>query len=369
MYLFGEDSQTALLPKPFRRIKELIVPRSWFNRWVRSVHGGMQISPIGGELIWGNLTYSVEDDKLNDTESISFGQLLTYIGNDEEKTPIYSNCHLSPSGSINIDMNNDGNIDFHVELNNNNNTYQQGNIGHPFDFDTICCQKTTQNQEKLIESLQKNYTIANWTQILKVLDRRTYDHLMENLELSAPSPDIDITDKKYDNPRYYGNVLWRQLPNAPNLEIYCMYGTGLETGRNYYFTRDHNASFKYSFRINVNYNDIKRNVQNGFGLTYTGDRTVPLLSLGFMCAKGWKNNQRLNPSNITTKIIEYQDGGESLYQRATMRGGKKSGDHIDIMGNHELIKNVLLIATGNGPKYVKQKINSQILKMSEMIPI
>lgn len=39
MYLFGEALETALMPKPLRTIKEMVIPRTWFNRWVRSVHG------------------------------------------------------------------------------------------------------------------------------------------------------------------------------------------------------------------------------------------------------------------------------------------------------------------------------------------
>merc|ERR1712228_311171 len=215
-------------------------------------------------------------------------------------------------------------------------------------------------------SLANNYTISNWTEILRITDKRTYDHLINTIELSAPTKDMNISDDtKYDKPQYYGNPLFRPLPHAPNMTVYCMYGTDLRTGRNYYYQRDFNASFKFPFRINSEYNDPKQNIVNGFK-TVNGDGTVPLLSLGFMCAKGWRNNKRLNPSNVKTKFIEYKDKKESIFSRGTMRGGKWSGDHVDIMGNQLLIKNILLIAMGygNDDKYVPEAINSNILEMS-----
>eukprot|EP01084_Bolivina_argentea_P133431 235486_1 len=370
MYLFGEALETALLPRPLRSFKEMVMPRPWFSRWVRAVHGGMQLAPIGGELIWGNNTYSVED-KFNDNNGETYGKLVNYIGGDS----IYSNCHLTETGSIDLDINHDGDIDFHVDFHNNSKVRQaefpENEKLHAFDFDRICCKTPTEKQEDIINNLANNYTIYNWTEMLRVLDIQTYNHLMENHELSAPTKDINISDDSlYDKPKYFGNPLWRPLPYAPNMTVYCMYGTNLRSGRNYYYQRDYNASFKYAFRINTNYNDKENNIINGFK-TVNGDGTIPLLSLGFMCSKGWRNNKRFNPSLMKTKIIEYEDKKESIYQKGTLRGGKWSGDHVDIMGNQLLIKNVLLIAMGygNNDKYVEEIVNSEIHEMSQLIDI
>ena len=372
--------------KTIKNFQGIINPRAWFTRWARSIHGGFQLAPIGGDIIWGNLTYSVEDryhtkiDRDN-ASSFSFGNVLSYTENDEVISPLYSNCHLQERDSIDIDMDGNGNIDFHVELNkykDEDNVFDKDrdyNIytHHSFDFDNICCKKPTEEEEILIESLKQNYSVANWTELLKVIDRRTYDHLMSTIELTAPTKDVDIADdSKYDKPRFWLNPLWRPLPFAPSMQIYCMYGTDLETARSYYFTRDFNASFKYSFRMNTNYNWLDGElVKNGFSFT-NGDGTVPLLSLGFMCAKGWRNDERLNPSLMKIKIIEYRDKGENIYQRGfTMRGGKHSGDHIDIMGNQLLIKNILLIAMGygNNDEYVKETVTSKIFEMSDLVNI
>ena len=51
---------------------------------------------------------------------------------------------------------------------------------------------------------------------------------MEGVDMGFPylSQGIDITSSKYDTPKYWGNVLFRTLPNAPNLKIHCLYGYG-----------------------------------------------------------------------------------------------------------------------------------------------
>jgi hypothetical protein len=36
-----------------------------------------------------------------------------------------------------------------------------------------------------------------------------------------------------------------------------------------------------------------------------GDGTVPLLSLGYMCARGWRGNRALNPAGARTTVREF----------------------------------------------------------------
>ena len=59
---------------------------------------------------------------------------------------------------------------------------------------------------------------------------------------------------------------------------------------------------------------------------------MPLISLGYMCVKGWKN-PLYNPAGIKviTREFEHQVG-----PALDLRGGQKTADHVDILGNYEL---------------------------------
>jgi len=76
-----------------------------------------------------------------------------------------------------------------------------------------------------------------------------------------------------------------------------------------------------------------------------GDYSCPILSLGGMCLKGWKDELR-NIARIPCTIKEYRDKPTTLLSSGTIRGGASSGDHIDLLGNDELLTDVLTIASG-----------------------
>lgn len=68
------------------------------------------------------------------------------------------------------------------------------------------------------------------------------------------------------------------------------------------------------------------------------DGTVPLLSLGYMCAPkngAWTKHRDLyNPGHSPVKAKEYvhQESDGKL----NVRGGAKTADHVDILGNWEM---------------------------------
>lgn len=69
----------------------------------------------------------------------------------------------------------------------------------------------------------------------------------------------------------------------------------------------------------------------------TSDGTVPLLSLGYMCAPsgGWKKHANLyNPGHSLVVLREYEN--EMSPSKLDVRGGYKASDHIDILGNWEM---------------------------------
>lgn len=63
---------------------------------------------------------------------------------------------------------------------------------------------------------------------------------------------------------------------------------------------------------------VRRGVKFG-----EGDGTVPLLSLGTMCAKGWKD-ERWNPANTRVITQEFSHDPEGL----DLRGGATTGERL-----------------------------------------
>jgi phospholipid:diacylglycerol acyltransferase len=138
------------------------------------------------------------------------------------------------------------------------------------------------------------------------------------------------------------NVLETALPDAKDLKIYCMYGTGLPTERAYFFRRNHDDDAKeVPFVLDSDVSDASRRIKRGVQLS-DGDATVPLRSLGFMCTRGWQDtgNRRFNPSQIDTIAREYEDTGNSSFVDKVLRTST-AVDHVDIIGNTELITDVL----------------------------
>ncbi|KAJ3040713.1 hypothetical protein HDV00_010606, partial [Rhizophlyctis rosea] len=89
------------------------------------------------------------------------------------------------------------------------------------------------------------------------------------------------------------------------------------------------------------------------------DATVPLLSLGYMCAKGWKY-KRYNPSGAEIVIREHQDKRVSGPLVTSLRGGPESADHVD--------KDILRIASGTDSK-IEDRIYSNIMEIAERVKL
>lgn len=171
------------------------------------------------------------------------------------------------------------------------------------------------------------------------------------------------------------NVMWfvfifhYRLPNAPEMEIYCLYGVGLPTERSYIYKMSPSDRCKsIPFRIDSSVNGNFDNSCLRGGVHFVdGDESIPLISAGYMCAKGWKGKTRYNPSGMATYIREY------MHKRPTsfLEGrGVESGSHVDIMGNVVLIEDVLRVVAGaTGPEIGGDRIYSDVVRISERIGI
>ena len=78
-----------------------------------------------------------------------------------------------------------------------------------------------------------------------------------------------------------------------------------------------------------------------------------------MCEKGWKN-KKLNPSNIKTITRQYLHD-PSIYKNNKIEiRSATSSDHVDIMGNTEMLFDILYIASGNDEKVQNQIYQSSL---------
>ncbi|KAK7048151.1 Phospholipid:diacylglycerol acyltransferase [Favolaschia claudopus] len=168
----------------------------------------------------------------------------------------------------------------------------------------------------------------------------------------------------------WANPLEVQLPQAPSMKVYCVYGHGK---RSYWYAHsdeyeettdrvsgidpqcvdpDGACASRTTFDtpllrkswIDAEYTDesVYPIVRNGVKMG-EGDGTVSLVSLGAMCVEGWAR-KRWNPAGIKVTTVE-------LPHRpvATMpRGGANTSEHIDILGSTGLNELVLKVATGVG---------------------
>ena len=123
--------------------------------------------------------------------------------------------------------------------------------------------------------------------------------------------------------------------------------------------------------------EMQFEVRNGVKLG-EGDGTVSLLSLGAMCAEGWKR-PRWNPAGIKIITVEVKSITVITYHHATFvnqlphrpnpsipRGGANTGDHVDILGSTGLNEVILKVATGVGHE-VKDNYVSNIKEYSQRI--
>jgi phospholipid:diacylglycerol acyltransferase len=136
-------------------------------------------------------------------------------------------------------------------------------------------------------------------------------------------------------------------------------GTGKPTERSYFY-RD--TSALSGLNVTIDTTITTGNVDHGIVMG-EGDGTVNLLSVGYMCNKGWKM-KRYNPAG--SKIIVREMAHEP--DRFSPRGGPNTGDHVDILGRQSLNDLILRIAGGKGDS-IKNEVLSNIMEYSNKVEI
>ncbi|XWS17462.1 hypothetical protein CRYUN_Cryun33cG0069900 [Craigia yunnanensis] len=176
----------------------------------------------------------------------------------------------------------------------------------------------------------------------------------------------NLDDPKYEHHKYWSNPLETKLPNAPDLEIYSMYGVGIPTERAYVYKLTTSTDCYIPFQIDTSAEGgSEDSCLKGGVFSVDGDETVPVISAGFMCAKGWRGKTRFNPSGIRTYIREYNHAPPANLLEGR---GTQSGGHVDILGNFALIEDVIRVAAGaTGEDLGGDRVYSDIFKWSERI--
>lgn len=89
---------------------------------------------------------------------------------------------------------------------------------------------------------------------------------------------------------------------------------------------------------------------------------MPLVSLGYMCAKGWRGRGRLNPGGAKVRLREYVHDPAQL----SLRGGPGASDHVNILGNEEMLADILRVVTG---REVEERVHSEIFNIVDKIDL
>jgi len=178
----------------------------------------------------------------------------------------------------------------------------------------------------------------------------------------------DPSDKKYDHFKYWANPLETTLPDAPDMEMYCLYGVGIPTERSYiYKVSPASDSCYIPFRIDTSADGDSEGCLKGGVQFVDGDETVPALSAGYLCHAPWKGKTKFNPAGSHSFVREYKHAPPANLLEGR---GTQSGSHVDIMGNFALIEDILKVAAGwTGEEIGGDRIYSDLPKWSERIKL
>ncbi|CAN6455399.1 unnamed protein product [Victoria cruziana] len=331
-------------------------------RMTRTWDSTMSMIPKGGDIIWGDLDWSPEDAYDCNHGKTKNGDGTNYTESLISKTNVYYGRIVSfgkdvadaPSSKI-----------------------------ERRDFKDAAKDKPPASNSSCSSDVWTEYHEMSWASIESVADYKVYTAgtLLGLLQYVAPkmmqrggthfSYGIadDLDDPKYKHYKYWSNPLETKLPNAPEIEIYSMYGVGIPTERSYVYKLSHSSDTCFiPFQIDTSADGSEPgSCLKGGVFSVDGDETVPVLSSGFMCARGWRGKTRFNPSGIKTYVREYDHAPPANLLEGR---GTQSGAHVDIMGNFQLIEDIIRVAAGaTGEELGGDQVYSGIFRWSKKIKL
>ncbi|XP_057838501.1 phospholipid:diacylglycerol acyltransferase 1 isoform X2 [Cryptomeria japonica] len=338
-------------------------------RMIRTWDSPMSMLPKGGETIWGDLDWSPEEkcDSIPKKTKLNAAHICKEHSSnkssakdvDSREKPLVHYGRILSFGKEASEQSSSELTMADYKTGSKCNNSAQHNVS--------CGDVWTEYHEMSCENFQAVATNRVYTAgtILDLL-RSVAPKMMQRADAHFSHGIADnLDDPKYNHYRYWSNPLETKLPDAPEMEIFSLYGVGLPTERSYIYRLSSSETCYIPFRIDGSADgDSNSCLKRGVYLV-DGDESVPALSAGFMCAKGWKGKTRFNPSGMATHIREYVH-----VPRTNLLEGRsmQSATHLDILGNVALIEDIMRVAAGETSKEMgTNKVYSDILKWSERI--
>ncbi|XP_060187103.1 phospholipid:diacylglycerol acyltransferase 1-like isoform X1 [Lycium barbarum] len=332
-------------------------------RMTRTWDSTMSMIPKGGDTIWGGLDWSPEEGyecnekkpKNNSTQTAESDRTRKSVNATRVKYGriISFGKHVADLHSSEIDR-----IDFRDALKGKSHA------------NSTCRDVWTEYHDMGIGGIKavadyKVYTAGSVLDLLHFVAPKLMKRGSAHFSYGIA---YDLDDKKYEHYKYWSNPLETKLPNAPEMEIFSMYGVGIPTERAYVYKLSPAGDCYIPFQIDSSAEGGNESPCLKGGVFHVdGDETVPILSAGYMCAKGWKGKTRFNPSGIRTFVREYNHAPPANLLEGR---GTQSGAHVDIMGNFALIEDIIRVAAGaSGEDLEGDQVHSGIFKWSERIKL
>ncbi|KAL0441369.1 UNVERIFIED_CONTAM: Phospholipid:diacylglycerol acyltransferase 1 [Sesamum radiatum] len=299
----------GVLDKDLFRIQTL----QHIMKMTRTWDSTMSMIPKGGETIWGGLDWSPEEGYVPSKRKQSINDTEDPINTESQSKHVHYGRIISFGKDVaEGDSSEIQRIDFRDAIKGNNVA------------NSTCHDVWTEYHDMGISGIKavaeyKAYTAAD---------------VLDLLHYVAPKND----------------GTW--LPNAPDMEVYSMYGIGIPTERAYVYKQIPALDCYIPFQIDTSADEEDE------------DRC---LKDGFMSAKGWRGKTRFNPSGLKTYVREYDHAPPANLLEGR---GTQSGAHVDIMGNFALIEDIMRVAAGaTGDELGGDRVSSDIFKWSEKIEL
>ncbi|XP_057968889.1 phospholipid:diacylglycerol acyltransferase 1-like [Malania oleifera] len=330
-------------------------------RMTRTWDSTMSMIPKGGDTIWGGLDWSPEDGYSCNAKKLKNNDTQTEDQNEKERTVMAKAVNYGRLVSFGKDVAEEHSskidrIDFRGAVKGNNLA------------NMTCRDVWTEYHDMGVGGIKaiSDYKVFTAGSILDMLHFVAPKMMARGGAHFSYGIADNLDDPKYDHYKYWSNPLETKLPNAPEMEIYSMYGVGIPTERAYVYKLTPSSECYIPFQIDTSAEGGSEDAcLRGGVFLVNGDETVPVLSAGFMCAKGWRGKTRFNPSGIRTYVREYDHAPPANLLEGR---GTQSGAHVDIMGNFALIEDIIRVAAGaKGEDLGGDRVFSDIFKWSKKI--
>lgn len=334
--LSGEMRDTVELPPAAAFLLERFFSRAERAALFRTWAGSASMVIKGGEAVWGNLTWA-PDDLANTTSGDTHGKLYSF------KLPDVA-LHQGAGDAATATASPSSGPDDPAFSRHDTSTHRQ---------------------------IQSNLSGADAFTWLLQHTPSTFQQMVQSNYSNGIEYDEEQVKRNNQIEKTWANPLEAALPNAPSMKMHCIYGVGKPTERSYWYVQGPyekqdiitegdnaacldcgNSTFAPPLGfptgrtswIDTSVHHEKGDPMVRSGVKFSdGDGTVSVHSLGAMCTEGWKR-KRYNPAGIRVYTHEILHEPIPL----DLRGGDKTGDHVDILGSRRVNEIVLRVAAGQG---------------------